>query len=104
MGALPRAAVRWRTHRESRLPGCRPAVIVGARATLYGRAGIGEAIGPFEPPTQGPVAQWLEPAAHNGLVGGSSPPGPTTGFKALRPRVNRLTPQPFLTPTAQTAQ
>ena len=26
----------------------------------------------------GPVAQWLEPAAHNGLVGGSSPPGPTT--------------------------
>ena len=25
----------------------------------------------------GPVAQWLEPAAHNGLVGGSSPPGPT---------------------------
>ena len=29
-------------------------------------------------PRQGPVAQWLEPAAHNGLVGGSSPPGPTT--------------------------
>ena len=27
---------------------------------------------------QGPVAQWLEPTAHNGLVGGSSPPGPTT--------------------------
>src|SRR5205807_1668812 len=26
----------------------------------------------------GPVAQRLEPAAHNGLVGGSSPPGPTT--------------------------
>ena len=26
----------------------------------------------------GPVAQWLEPTAHNGLVGGSSPPGPTT--------------------------
>src|SRR5262245_8959182 len=26
---------------------------------------------------EGPVAQWLEPAAHNGLVGGSSPPGPT---------------------------
>src|SRR5262245_39193379 len=25
----------------------------------------------------GPVAQWLEPAAHNGLVGGSNPPGPT---------------------------
>ena len=25
----------------------------------------------------GPVAQWLEPAAHNGLVVGSSPAGPT---------------------------
>src|SRR4051794_13023662 len=25
----------------------------------------------------GPVAQWLELAAHNRLVGGSSPPGPT---------------------------
>ena len=51
--------------------------IVGAEATLYGRAGIGEAARPLEPPRQGPVAQWLEPAAHNGLVGGSSPPGPT---------------------------
>ena len=26
---------------------------------------------------EGPVAQWLEPAAHNRLVGGSSPSGPT---------------------------
>ncbi len=26
---------------------------------------------------RGPVAQWLEPAAHNGLVVGSSPTGPT---------------------------
>jgi len=26
---------------------------------------------------RGPVAQWLEPAAHNGLVGGSSPSRPT---------------------------
>ncbi len=26
----------------------------------------------------GPVAQWLEPAAHNGLVAGSSPAGPTS--------------------------
>ncbi len=25
----------------------------------------------------GPVAQWLEPAAHNGLVAGSSPAGST---------------------------
>ncbi len=30
----------------------------------------------------GPVAQWLEPAAHNGLVGGSSPPGPTTSINS----------------------
>jgi hypothetical protein len=33
---------------------------------------------PPERPCAGPVAQWLEPTAHNGLVGGSSPPGPTT--------------------------
>src|SRR5437879_1307812 len=42
-----------------------PPAIVGAGATLYGRAGIGEATAwPLEPPRQGPVAQWLEPAAH----------------------------------------
>jgi hypothetical protein len=29
------------------------------------------------PAAVGPVAQWLEPAAHNRLVGGSSPSGPT---------------------------
>lgn len=28
----------------------------------------------------GPVAQWLEPTAHNGLVAGSSPAGPTNNF------------------------
>src|SRR5262245_27178327 len=32
---------------------------------------------PLESARIGPVAQWLEPTAHNGLVGGSSPPGPT---------------------------
>jgi hypothetical protein len=31
----------------------------------------------------GPVAQWLEPAAHNGLVGGSSPSRPTNSFTGL---------------------
>src|SRR5262245_30884376 len=38
-------------------------------------------------PASGPVAQWLEPAAHNGLVGGSSPPGPTSlrSLRELRP-------------------
>ena len=30
------------------------------------------------PRSAGPVAQWLEPAAHNGLVAGSSPARPTT--------------------------
>src|SRR6201982_2179511 len=34
-------------------------------------------------PAAGPVAQWLEPAAHNGLVAGSSPAGPTS-------RINRF--------------
>jgi hypothetical protein len=32
----------------------------------------------------GPVAQWLEPAAHNGLVAGSSPAGPTKDINRLR--------------------
>jgi hypothetical protein len=32
----------------------------------------------FRQIARGPVAQWLEPAAHNGLVAGSSPAGPTT--------------------------
>jgi hypothetical protein len=31
-------------------------------------------------PIFGPVAQWSEPAAHNGLVAGSSPARPTKGF------------------------
>src|SRR5262249_28361998 len=31
----------------------------------------------------GPVAQWLEPAAHNGLVAGSSPAGPTNVLNDL---------------------
>ncbi len=32
----------------------------------------------------GPVAQWLEPAAHNGLVAGSSPARPTNTQLTLR--------------------
>src|SRR6185312_14269103 len=31
----------------------------------------------YMPKASGPVAQWLEPTAHNGLVAGSSPAGPT---------------------------
>jgi hypothetical protein len=34
-------------------------------------------------PKSGPVAQGLERAAHNRLVGGSIPPGPTTPEGAL---------------------
>jgi hypothetical protein len=37
----------------------------------------------------GPVAQWLEPAAHNGLVAGSSPAGPTI-FVFFRPVLVRM--------------
>jgi hypothetical protein len=56
--------------------------IVGAGATLYGGRASAR---PWrlEPPGHGPVAQWLEPAAHNGLVGGSSPPGPTNNINGL---------------------
>jgi hypothetical protein len=35
------------------------------------------ALYPREARPDGPVAQWLEPAAHNGLVAGSSPARPT---------------------------
>jgi hypothetical protein len=35
------------------------------------------------PLAAGPVAQWLEPAAHNGLVAGSSPAGPTSDYSSL---------------------
>src|SRR5439155_18527041 len=50
--------------------------IVARAATLY----AGDAC----PPGIGPVAQWLEPAAHNGLVGGSNPPGPTSVIDRVR--------------------
>ena len=71
-------------------------VIVAAAATLYGmkygmkgceingmkgEAGsrqAGPARGAAVAGQFGPVAQRLEPTAHNGLVGGSNPPGPTT--------------------------
>src|SRR5271170_4115494 len=35
-------------------------------------------------PHVGPVAQWSEPAAHNGLVAGSSPARPTKFFQGFR--------------------
>src|SRR5262249_23293918 len=42
-----------------------------------GPALYGVRVGLPAPERIGPVAQWLEPTAHNGLVGGSNPPGPT---------------------------
>ncbi len=45
------------------------------------RHATGEPLRPPMPSRHGPVAQWLEPAAHNRLVGGSSPSGPTISFK-----------------------
>jgi hypothetical protein len=44
---------------------------------------MGVRVGLPAPERIGPVAQWLEPTAHNGLVGGSNPPGPTN-FNAFR--------------------
>jgi hypothetical protein len=47
---------------------------------LYYVAVLGSALSHVD---SGPVAQWLELAAHNRLVGGSSPPGPTNNFNNL---------------------
>ena len=41
-------------------------------------SGLTNASGMLGTPQVGPVAQWLEQGAHNALVGGSSPSGPTT--------------------------
>src|SRR5262249_55316118 len=38
---------------------------------------------PSDVDSTGPVAQWSELAAHNRLVGGSSPPGPTNAIQWL---------------------
>src|SRR6187431_2382748 len=55
---------------------CRIAVMpVNDASTVVGRSP--------RPFAAGPVAQWLEPAAHNGLVAGSSPAGPTNEIKYL---------------------
>ena len=61
-------------------PSCHQVVHVGRLATI-----------PFDPRRcrltpggSGPAARWLEPAAHNGLVAGSSPAGPTNDFSGFR--------------------
>src|SRR2546428_6675298 len=56
---------------------CRIAVMpVNDGGTVAGRPPRGRS-------AAGPVAQWLEPAAHNGLVAGSSPAGPTKEISNL---------------------
>ena len=57
----------------------REAAIVPEAAALYEKGARWRPLSRF-----GPVAQWLEPAAHNGLVGGSNPPGPTNDFNMLQ--------------------
>ena len=47
----------------------------------------------------GPVAQWLEPTAHNGLVAGSSPAGPTT--HSLETRVTLRRPEAVIEPSGK---
>lgn len=65
---------------------CTPASVpVNEPRTVAGRSFRGRL-------AAGPVAQWLEPAAHNGLVAGSSPAGPTneSTFCADTKRVTRF--------------
>ena len=48
----------------------------------------------------GPVAQWLEPAAHNGLVGGSKSLRPTKSSQGLTMCFCRSAPdRPTISPT-----
>lgn len=42
---------------------------------------------------RGPVVQWLERAAHNGVVVGSNPAGPTSGSGERRQRLRLCTPR-----------
>src|SRR6266446_7396571 len=63
-----------RLHIGSRLQGCCEPSAIPRRAALNWGGSRGAAA---EPCAIRPVAQSLEPAAHNGLVGGSSPPGPS---------------------------
>jgi hypothetical protein len=59
----------------------------GLRPARHHRIMYGVRVGLPASERIGPVAQWLEPTAHNGLVGGSNPPGPT--MFSTRPGVRR---------------
>src|SRR5215831_9498810 len=69
---------------------CASAARAAARLPLAGRHCMGMRVGLPAPERIGPVAQWLEPTAHNGLVGGSNPPGPTmfSTRRGVRPSVS----------------
>jgi hypothetical protein len=56
--------------------GCVIAIHPAAVAARRVARSIGRRSGAIEA-LRGPVAQWLEPAAHNRLVAGSNPAGPT---------------------------
>ena len=61
----------------------RPAGAPALRCPLPQVVVKGARLAAASPFLKGPVAQWLEPAAHNGLVAGSSPAGPTNKFSQL---------------------
>gem|GEM_PF-5114661 len=64
----------------------RPPTCAARCAGAFGRAIDGLASRTYLT-RQGPLAQWLEPTAHNGLVAGSSPAGPTTYRPSLQVRL-----------------
>jgi hypothetical protein len=81
----------------SRRPDCRELPVRKTRhCRIAGRKvrGLQHRCRPRKRPlAAGPVAQWLEPAAHNGLVAGSSPAGPTS-LRSLRElRLGKPVPQ-----------
>ncbi len=72
-GRIPRVCAKRRrvpAERATRSAACRSARKICNWVGSYAMNGLG------------PVAQWSELAAHNRLVGGSSPPGPTTQPRA----------------------
>jgi hypothetical protein len=72
--------VRGRLRSKTLWAHCRIAAMpVNDAGTVAGRLA--------RPLAAGPVAQWLEPAAHNGLVAGSSPAGPTIIVHSLLKRL-----------------
>jgi hypothetical protein len=74
----------WASRLNDRVASARPCQ--HCRIASHIVRGVGTVAAPRLPrqPAAGPVAQWLEPTAHNGLVAGSSPAGPTTHSLTMR--------------------